>query len=199
MFADERLGKDTSHLAIIDAAGNAITMTPSDFPMSPMVPGTGLTLGNRMTQFRLVSGHPNRLQPGKRPRVTPHAVIVFRDGAFFMACGTPGGDMQPQALIQVFLNMAVFGMDIQQAIAAPRFRTLSMPSSFLPHDARPATLWIEQPLFARVQDSLRRRGYKVIERPQWDLEFGAMGAVLRLPSGFMAGSDPRDETWAGGR
>ncbi|MFQ5631887.1 MAG: gamma-glutamyltransferase [bacterium] len=58
----------------------------------------------------------NALQPGKSPRVTPHAVIVYKNGRFFMSYGTPGGDMQTQALIQVFLNMAVFGMDIQQAI-----------------------------------------------------------------------------------
>ena len=79
-------------------------MTPSDFPKSPMLPGTGINLGDRMTQFRLDPGHVNALEPGKRPRITPHAVIVFKDGEFFMAFSTPGGDMQAQALVQVFLK-----------------------------------------------------------------------------------------------
>ncbi|MDY0064440.1 MAG: gamma-glutamyltransferase, partial [Bacilli bacterium] len=59
------IGKDTSYISIIDADGNAVSLTPSDFPQSPMVDGLGLTLGIRMTQFRLNEAHPNRLEPGK--------------------------------------------------------------------------------------------------------------------------------------
>ena len=57
-----------------------------------------------------------------------------------MAYSTPGGDMQAQALVQVFLNLAVFDMDLQQAIAAPRFYSISAPSSFTPHETNPGTL-----------------------------------------------------------
>jgi gamma-glutamyltranspeptidase/glutathione hydrolase len=196
-------GKDTTHLAIIDRGGNAISMTPSDFPKSPMVPGTGMTLGNRMIQFRLDPDDVNALAPGKRPRVTPHALVVLRDGALHMAYGTPGGDMQPQASIQVFLNMAVFGMSVQEAIDAPRFRTLTAPSSFAPHEALPATLWLEQRLHERVAGDLRGRGYRVEPQPDWHDDFGAIGAVLRTQDGsgdrLLAGSDPRAETWAAGR
>ncbi|MCJ7622535.1 MAG: gamma-glutamyltransferase [Anaerolineaceae bacterium] len=199
LLNDAPIGKDTSHLAIIDSLGNSITITPSDFPKSPMVPGTGLTLGNRMTQFRLIPGHPNALAPGKRPRVTPHAVIVFKDGEFFMSYGTPGGDMQAQALVQVFLNMAVFGMDAQEAIDAPRFRTLNFPDSFAPHEAYPATLDLEASLFDVLKESLEMRGYTVNQYPDWDNHFGGVGVVIFDGEHLLAGSDPREGAWAMGR
>ena len=92
--SDFSVGQDTSQLAVLDRAGNIVVMTPSDFPQTPMVPGTGLNLGNRMTQFRLDPGHVGALEPGKRPRITPHALVVTKDGGFFMGLSTPGGDMQ---------------------------------------------------------------------------------------------------------
>jgi gamma-glutamyltranspeptidase/glutathione hydrolase len=193
------LGKDTSHLAIIDRWGNSISLTPSDFPKSPMVPGTGLTLGNRMTQFYLDPNNVDALQPGKRPRVTPQAVIVFKDGKFFMSFGTPGDDMQTQALVQVFLNMQVFGMDIQKAIDAPRFRSMSMPATFAPHAAYPGTLWLETSLYNRTALDLQRRGYHLVEYPDWDNLFGAVGAVIQSNGTLIGGSDPREETWAAGK
>jgi gamma-glutamyltranspeptidase/glutathione hydrolase len=198
-FSSAPFGKDTTHLAIIDRWGNSISMTPSDFPKSPMVPGTGLTLGDRMTQFYLDPNNVDALQPGKRPRVTPQAVIVFKGGKFFMSFGTPGDDMQTQALVQVFLNMQVFGMDIQQAIDAPRFRSMSMPATFAPHAAYPGTLWLESSLYNRVVLDLQKRGYHVVEYPDWDDLFGAVGAVIQSNGTLIGGSDPREETWAAGK
>jgi gamma-glutamyltranspeptidase/glutathione hydrolase len=194
------IGQDTSQLVVVDAQGNAVVMTPSDFPKSPMLPGTGINLGDRMTQFRLEPGHINALEPGKRPRITPHALIVFKDGEFFLAFSTPGGDMQSQALVQVFLNMEVFGMDLQSAINAPRFYSISAPSSFAPNEFTPAGLRLESDLYKDVAMQLTALGYHVIEDPDWDKDFGAVGAILRGPDGLLyAGSDPREETTAGGR
>ncbi len=193
------VGKDTTQLAIIDPLGNVVVMTPSDFPKSPMIPGTGLTLGDRMTQFRLDPDDVNVMEPGKRPRVTPHAVIIFRNGEFWMGFSTEGGDMQPQALIQVFLNVAVFGMDIQEAIDAPRFRTVSAPSSFAPHEAYPATLYLESTLYDQVYADLQALGYTVERHEDWGLGFGKVGAVLREGESLLAGSDPRGEGTAAGR
>ncbi len=194
------LGQDTSQVAVVDSAGNAVVLTPSDFPATPMVPGTGLTLGNRMTQFRLDPEHPGSLEPGKRPRITPHAIVVTREGRLHLATSTPGGDMQPQALVQVFLNLHVFGMDLQAAIDAPRFYSISAPSSFAPHEAHPATLRLEVDLYARAATGLRGLGYTVHEDPAWDKDFGAVGAILVAPDGRLhAGADPREETTAGGR
>jgi gamma-glutamyltranspeptidase/glutathione hydrolase len=193
------VGQDTSQLAVVDAQGNAVVMTPSDFPKTPMVPGTGLNLGNRMNQFRLDPKSPNALAPGKRPRITPHAMIVFKDGTFFMAISTPGGDVQPQALVQVFLNMAVFGMGIQDAISAPRFYSTAAPSSFAPNEAFPGHLRLEADLYDTVAQGLTALGYIPDQDPKWDKDYGAVGAIVREADGTLSvGADPREETTAGG-
>jgi len=197
---DFAIGQDTSQLVVMDPEGNAVVITPSDFPKSPMLPGTGINLGDRMTQFRLDPAHVNALVPGKRPRITPHAVIVFKDSKFFMAYSTPGGDMQAQALVQVFLNMEVFGMDIEQAISAPRFYSISAPSSFSPHEFTPGGLRLEADLYQQVAGQLKALGYIPQESPAWDKDFGAVGAILLGPDGKLyAGADPREETTALGK
>ena len=193
------VGQDTSQLAVVDSKGNAVVMTPSDFPKTPMVPGTGLNLGNRMNQFRLDPKSPNALAPGKRPRITPHAVMVFKDGKFFMAISTPGGDVQPQALVQVFLNMAVFGMGIQDAINAPRFSSTAAPSSFAPNEAFPGHVRLEADLYDKVAQNMKALGYIPDRDPKWDKDYGAVGAIVREADGTLsAGADPREETTAGG-
>ncbi len=195
-----KVGNDTTQLAVIDPWGNAVVMTPSDFPWTPMVPGKGLTLGNRMNQFRLDPESPDALAPGKRPRITPHAMIVFKGGRFFMAYSTPGGDMQPQALVQVFLNMVVFGMDLQQAISVPRFYSISAPSSFSPHEANPGTLRLEKDLYEASAGGLQKLGYRCIEDTKWNMDFGGVGAIILGDDGkITAGADPRWETKADGK
>ena len=195
----DSLQADTSQLVVADRAGNVVAITPSDFPKSPMVPGTGMTLGNRMVQFRLDASSPTALVPGKRPRVTPHAVMVTRDGELWLAFNTPGGDVQTQTLVQVLLNLTVFGMDPQAAIDAPRVRSMTVPSSFAPHAARPGVLWLEQPLHARAGVELAARGYEVESHPKWSNEFGAVGALLREGDLWIAVADSREATWAMGR
>ncbi|MBN1241256.1 MAG: gamma-glutamyltransferase [Spirochaetales bacterium] len=198
--SDFSVGQDTSQLAVLDRAGNLVVMTPSDFPQTPMVPGTGLNLGNRMTQFRLDPEHVGALEPGKRPRVTPHALILTRNGEFFMGLSTPGGDMQAQALAQVLLNVIVFGMDLDEAIAAPRFYSVSAPSSFAPHESYPARLRLESSLHAAAAAGLRALGYETVGDPDWHKDYGAVGAIMSDGSGgFIAAADPREETSALGR
>lgn len=192
-------GRDTSYLAVIDAAGNSVSMTPSDFPQSPMVPGLGLTLGIRMTQFRLEPENPTALEPGKRPRVTPHALMLLRNGVHVMSIGTPGAEMQTQANVQVLLNHLVFGMEIQDAIDAPRFRSLTWPDSFAPHDSAPGVLELEASLYDAIAGDLEALGYEVRRWEDWDNHFSAVGAVLREGDSLVAGSDPRDATTAAGR
>jgi len=192
----ESIQTDTSQLVVADRAGNIVAITPSDFPKSPMIPDTGMTLGNRMVQFRLDEQSPTSLEPGKRPRVTPHAVMVARDGEPWLAFNTPGGDMQTQALVQVLLNLTVFGMDPQAAIDSPRFRSRSVPSSFAPHEAEPGVLWLERPLHERTGIELAARGYEVVAKPTWYNDFGSVGAILRDAAGWTAVADPREATWA---
>jgi gamma-glutamyltranspeptidase/glutathione hydrolase len=170
-----------------------------------MVPGTGLTLGNRMTQFRLNPEHPSSLEPGKRPRVTPHAHTVTKNGEFHMSFGTPGGEMQTQALVQVFLNHFVFGMNIQEAIETPRVRSINFPDSFAPHSYTPGAVEIERSLYERIGDGLEEKGYDLDVYDDWDEvetgsdQFGGVCAVIRNQDGeLVAGADPRVESWADG-
>jgi gamma-glutamyltranspeptidase / glutathione hydrolase len=194
------VGKDTTYLSIVDADGNAVSMTPSDFPKTPMVPGTGLTLGNRMVQFYLDPQHPDSLQPGKRPRITPNPSMVFKDGKFLMSLGTPGGDTQTQTIVQVFLNMIVFGMDPQAAIDAPRFQSFNFPDSFSPHPYYPGTIGLEKSLYDAIGKQLEGYGYKIEVGGDWDNKFGAADVVLKDPQTgqLIGGADPREESWAEG-
>lgn len=192
---------DTSYLAVTDRWGNSISLTPSDFPQSLMIPGTGLCLGIRMTQFRLDEEHPDALMPGKRPRITPNASMVTKDNKLFMTFGTPEGDQQPQALVQVFLNLIVFDMDIQDAIDAPRFSSKNFPNSFSPHEYKPGVVVLEKSLYDKVGAALEKMGYKVEMVDDWYYEMGAVCAIVKdhEAANLIAGADPRQENWADGR
>ena len=191
------VGKDTTHLAVVDADGSSVTLTPSDFPLTPMVPGTGLNLGNRMTQFRLDPDSPAALEPGKRPRITPHAVMVEEKDGGWISMGTPGGDVQAQTNVQVLLDILVFGMDPQEAVEAPRFRSLNFPSSFAPHEIEPRTVELEGELYDELHEGLGERGYTVKKVDRWDHVMGGVGIVRTRPSGLVeAGADPHESTTA---
>ncbi|TGK30071.1 gamma-glutamyltransferase family protein [Leptospira yasudae] len=195
-----KIGRDTTYLSIIDAQGNSLSLTPSDFPQSPMIDGD-ITLGIRMTQFRLDPDHPSALLPGKRPTITPNASMVFKNGKFLMSLGTPGGDMQTQATVQVFLNMIVFGMNAQEAVNAPRFRSLNWPDSFAPHNYYPGRIELEKDIYERHGKVLKELGYDVIGRDVWEYDFGAPCISLKDPvtGKLYGGADPRKESWAEGR
>jgi gamma-glutamyltranspeptidase/glutathione hydrolase len=105
-----------------------------------MVEGMGLSISTRGSQSRLDPDHPSCVAPGKRPRLTPNPALALKDGRFFMAFGTPGGDIQTQSMLQVFLNVVEFGMTLQQAIESPRFGTFNFPNSFSPYDYKPGRL-----------------------------------------------------------
>ena len=193
-----RLAHDTTYLCVVDKMGNAFSLTPSDFPYSPMVPGYGILLGNRVQQFRLKDGSPAQVAPHKRPRLTPNPSMVTKDGELFMAFGTPGGDMQPQAMVQVFLNIVELGMDPQEAINAPRLKSLNFADSFSPHFYYPGKLQIETPL-KDLAPTLRRMGYKVEVLPKGTVTTGAVCAIIRDKNGHLiGGADPREEAVAKG-
>jgi len=193
-----RAANDTTYLCVVDKMGNAFSLTPSDFPYSPMVPGYGIMLGNRVQQFRLKDGHPARIAPGKRPRLTPNPSMVTKDGELFMAFGTPGGDQQPQAMVQVFLNIIEFGMDPQAAINAPRFKSLNFPDSFSPHFYYPGKIQLEEAIQDRAK-ALSKRNYKVEVLPPPAVTMGAVCAIIKDKSGkLIGGADPREEAMAKG-
>ena len=118
-----------------------------------------------------------------------------------MTFGTPEGDQQTQALTQVFLNLFVFGMDVQDAIDAPRFRSKNFPDSFSPHDYAPGKIVMETGLVEQVGGDLESMGYEIETVDDWHYEMGAACAIMRAPETgeLTAGADPRQESWADGR
>jgi len=190
---------DTSFVAVVDRWGNAFAATPSDGSWnSPVVPGLGIIPSNRGSQSRPDPSHPSGVAPGKRPRLTPNpAMMVTRDGGV-MPFGTPGGDVQIQAMLQVVLNVFQFGMELQDAIEAPRFASYAFPSSFAPFDYFPGRVAVESRVAQPVRDGLAARGHEVKDWPEITWLAGAVEAVLSLPEkGLVAGgADPRRPAYA---
>ncbi|WP_059411948.1 gamma-glutamyltransferase family protein [Cupriavidus basilensis] len=185
---------DTSCVTVVDHAGNAICIAPSDVCSdTPVIPGTGLAPSSRGSQSWALSGHASCLAPGKRPRLTPSPALVMRPGKMVMPIGSPGGDSQTQANIQVLLNMEVFGMDPQTAIEAPRFITYSHPDSFSPHKAFPGRLCLEGRIAQATAQALSDLGHEVVIWPDRLWRAGGVCTVRHdLERGvYEAGADPR--------
>ena len=151
----------TTHIACIDRDGNLVCATPSggSFSKGVFFPEQGAALSSRIEMLNFIDGHPNRLEPGKRPRTTLINYIVSKDGTPVMTVGCPGGDHQAQANVQLMLNTLVFGMNAQEAVEAPRFATESVPDSFYPHVYYPNRVSLEQGYPAENWDTLRAFGH----------------------------------------
>ena len=118
-----------------------------------------------------------------------------------MPFGTPGGDVQPQAMVQLFLNVAEFGMDVQQAIEAPRVSTWSFPNSFWPHTYHPGLVGLEGRILAHTIAELQRRGHRVEIWDDWTSRMGGLCAIQvdHDRGGLSGGADPRRDGYAMGR
>jgi gamma-glutamyltranspeptidase / glutathione hydrolase len=185
---------DTSYVCIVDRHGNALSATPSDVSWeSPVIPGLGFCPSSRGSQSWAAPGHPSCVAPGKRPRLTPNPAMALTRGRWVMPFGGPGGDLQPQAMLQVFLNHTVFGMSVQEAVEAPRFVTHSFPGSFEPHPYHPGRLDLERGIGERAGGTLEASGHRV----EWlaDLSIGTAGvcaiAADRERGVLCGGADPR--------
>jgi gamma-glutamyltranspeptidase/glutathione hydrolase len=191
---------DTSYVCAADRWGNLFSATPSDGSYgSPMVPGTGLIPSSRGSQSRPDPRHPAGVAPGKRPRLTPNPALAIKgNGEQFFPFGTPGGDVQSQAMLQVLLNVFVHGQDVQSAIENPRFASYSYPSSFAPYDYYPGRLNLEGRFPEAVTADLARRGHQVERWPDWIWLAGAVCGILAdKQRGVMeAGADPRRAAYA---
>ena len=157
-----------------DAEGNMFSATPSGgwFRSSPAIPGLGFSLGTRCQMFWLHDPrHPGALVPRKRPRTTLSPSLVMQNGRPRMVFGTPGGDQQDQWTLQFFLNMAVFGMDVQDAIDMPAFHSVHFPGSFYPRKARPGEMLVEGRVPPAVVEGLRERGHRVMVAGEWSLNY----------------------------
>jgi gamma-glutamyltranspeptidase / glutathione hydrolase len=187
-----RTQSETVYLATADADGNMVSFINSNydyFGSGIVVPGTGFALHNRGAGFTLTPGLPNTVAPGKRPFHTliPGFVTQTVDGReeAYMSFGLMGGGVQAQGHVQFLLNHFVFGMDLQAAIDAPRFRH---------YDEQRVAL--EAPVTDAVRAALAAMGHVLIDQPP--IAFGGAQAIVRLPRGFAAGSDPRKDGMAVG-
>jgi gamma-glutamyltranspeptidase/glutathione hydrolase len=188
----------TSFLCVADKHGNVFAATPSDGTIGgPVVPGTGLTAS--MWGSRGYSGrdHPGRVGPGRRPRMSANPAIAVRDGTLVMPFGSPGSEVLGQAMLQVFLNQAVFGMDPQSAVEAPRFASYSWPESTLPHLYRPGALCVEAEI---PSEGLAALGHVIEPWPERKYLAGSVVTIQAdLNTGVKwAGADPRRTAYAVG-
>jgi gamma-glutamyltranspeptidase/glutathione hydrolase len=177
---------ETIYLSVADAEGNMVSFINSVFEYfgsGVVAPGTGFVLQNRGAGFTLEDGHPNQVAPRKRPFHTLIPGFVTKDGEPYMAFGVMGGSMQPQGHTQFLLNHLVFGMDLQDAVDAPRVRHLGGTRVVL-----------EAPISDQVRLALWRMGHTIGNGGS----FGGAQVVLRLPEGWAAASDPRKDGMAAG-
>jgi gamma-glutamyltranspeptidase/glutathione hydrolase len=148
--------------SVVDRDRNLISFTPSlhsGFGTKVVMGNLGFIFNCRGDYYSLVEGHANALAPGKRPRSTLQGTLVMKDGKPYMVTGSPGADDQVMRTIQTLLNMVDFGMNMQQAIEAPRWATRSFPASPFPHTMYPGDLLLE----GRIPD---REGRSGKARPQ---------------------------------
>jgi gamma-glutamyltranspeptidase / glutathione hydrolase len=168
-----------------------------------VVEGGGYVLNHRMPYFSLEEGDVNVLRPGKRPRHTINPALALRDGKPLLAWNTPGGDNQPQAMLQAFLNLTEFGMNPQQAVEAPTVTTTNFKASNYPQPLGdelivPAAVGLE------TARALEARGHKLKvtgrQHPYGQQPSGA-GAVKMIwidpkTGYFHAGVSPAKDSYA---
>jgi gamma-glutamyltranspeptidase/glutathione hydrolase len=177
---------ETIYLSVADGEGNMVSFINSVFEYfgsGVVAPGTGFVLQNRGAGFTLEDGHPNQIAPRKRPFHTLIPGFVTKDGEPHLAFGVMGGAMQPQGHAQLLLNLLVFGMDLQDAIDAPRVRHMGG-----------TRIVLEEPITDAVRLQLWEMGHTISSGGS----FGGAQAVLRLSRGWAAGSDPRKDGMAAG-
>lgn len=181
---------DTIYLTVMDKDNNAVSFINSiyyGFGSGITAGETGICLQNRGALFSLEEGHVNVLEPHKRPFHTIIPAMVFKNGEFFMTFGVMGGSMQPQGHVQVLLNIVEFGMNIQEAISAPRFRHVS--------DLR---IMLEPEIGEEVRDELLKKGHEIIPHVPFSYG-GGQGIIFNKDTGVkMGGSDPRKDGMAVG-
>jgi gamma-glutamyltranspeptidase/glutathione hydrolase len=190
---------DTSYIAVVDKDRNMVSFEPSlhDLFGTGVVMGdTGIIFNCRGDYYSLVRGEANALEPGKRPRSTLQSTLVMKDGQPYAILGSPGGDDQVMRTMQTLINMVDFGMNIQQAIEAPRWSSEAFPASPFPHTMHPGDMAVEARIPESTRQALIARGHKLRVTPPWSL--GSNGGIVIDPNTgvLSAGADPRVDAYA---
>ena len=207
--------EDTTCFVVADRAGNAVCQLQSiqsGWGSSLVAGNTGILLNNRMTYWHLEPDHVDCLQPGKRVRHTMNPVMVFRRGTsaangssngtggrrLTYVLGTPGADCQVQSNMQVITNLVDYGMTVQEAVEAPRWKHVGDGTeSTVPHTAEDRLL-MESRFDAAAMRQLRGMGHPVHELDAWDGVTGREMALYIDPdTGALHGAaDPRYDGYA---
>jgi len=185
---------DTTYVAVVDRFGNGFSCSPSDQSIdTPVIPGTGLCPSSRGSQSWVDPTHPAAVGPGRRPRLTPNPALMLDATGNLTLFGSPGGDVQVQAMLQVHLNRHLFGMEPQQAVEASRVTSYSFPDSFEPHASSPGVVKLEEGIERSVAEQLSARGHLVGWWPERAYPAGGVNWVeRRAEDGSVLGAaDPR--------
>ncbi|MGH7708597.1 MAG: gamma-glutamyltransferase family protein, partial [Vulcanimicrobiaceae bacterium] len=190
----------TTCFAVVDRAGNAVCQLQSlqSFWGSGFVAdGTGILLNNRMTYFRLDPSHPNVLAPGKRVRHTMNPVMAMRDGELELVFGTPGADSQVQTNLQIMTGIVDFGMNVAEAVEAPRWRHLGRDTeSTTPYGLCDALI-MESRFAPELLAALAARGQPVERIGPWDAAGSAVAIRIDRAQRVLHGAcDPRADGYA---
>ena len=190
---------DTSYIAVVDKDHNMVSFEPSLhslFGTGVVMGDTGIIFNCRGDYYSLVRGEANALAPGKRPRSTLQSTLIMKDGQPYAILGSPGGDDQVMRTMQTLINMVDFGMNIQQAIEAPRWSSRAFPASPFPHTMYPGDMAVESRIPESTRQALIAKGHKLRVDPPWSLGSNA-GIVLDGNTGVLsAGADPRVDAYA---
>ncbi len=161
---DERFLAGTTSIQAADADGWVVSVTPSGGWIPAAVAGdTGIGMSQRMQSFVLdpAQNPYNVVAPGKRPRATLTPGMALRNGRPYLSFAVQGGDAQDQNLLQFFLNVVEFGMNVQEAVEAPNFWSFQLRNSFGDHRAQPGRLLLNEKMPGWVRSELGARGYQL--------------------------------------
>jgi gamma-glutamyltranspeptidase/glutathione hydrolase len=162
---EEGFTAGTTSIQAADKEGWVVSITPSGGWIPACIAGkTGVGMSQRMQSFVLDEAENpfNVVEPGKRPRATLTPSIALKEGKPFLSSAVQGGDTQDQNLLQFFLNVVEFGMNVQQACEAPNIVNYQMRSSFGSHEARPGRLRLNESIPQETREILEFMGYEVV-------------------------------------
>jgi len=196
-FDPDKILNLTTYLAVVDKDHNMVSVTSSllsGFGSGMVVDGGGFFLNDRMRYWWLDPNNVNALQPGKRVRQTINPALALKDGKPLVVFGTPGADTQPQTQLQFFLNVAEFGMEVQQALEQPAVISNSFQDSYYPHNVL-GKLLTPAMLADSVKQELAAKGHQLDIRNSRGV--GSVKAVMIHPRTgvLMGGVSPTGDSY----